>query len=327
MILADKIIMLRKKNGWSQEELASELSISRQSVSKWESGASIPDLDKVLKLSQIFGVSTDYLLKDQMEEIDFSEADEPDEAGRHVSMEEADRFLSLTERLSKQIGAGVALFILSPICILLLAALAESGKSNVTENMAGGFGAAIILILVAIGVVICIISGVQLSRYEYLEKEELSLPYGVASVVEKKKEQFRPAYQIRIALGVALCILGSVPLLLAAAIEAEKMYLILAVCALLFLVATGVFLFIWAGMIQGSFDKLLQQGDYTSEQKRLNRKISFFPGIYWCIITAIYLAFSFTTEDWGKSWIIWPVAGVLFAAIQGILQAVLRSRE
>ena len=69
MILADKIIALRKKSGWSQEQLAEQLDISRQSVSKWESGMSIPDLDKIIKMSNIFGVSTDYLLKDELEEI------------------------------------------------------------------------------------------------------------------------------------------------------------------------------------------------------------------------------------------------------------------
>ena len=62
MILADKISELRKKNDWSQEELAGQLGVSRQSVSKWESAASIPDLDKILKMSELFGVSTDYLL-------------------------------------------------------------------------------------------------------------------------------------------------------------------------------------------------------------------------------------------------------------------------
>ena len=61
MILADKIIDLRKKNGWSQEELAEQLGVSRQSVSKWESAQSVPDMNRILKLSELFGVSTDYL--------------------------------------------------------------------------------------------------------------------------------------------------------------------------------------------------------------------------------------------------------------------------
>ena len=53
MILADKIITLRKKAGWSQEELASQLGVTRQSVSKWEGAQSVPDLDKVVQLSLI----------------------------------------------------------------------------------------------------------------------------------------------------------------------------------------------------------------------------------------------------------------------------------
>ena len=56
MILADKIITLRKKNGWSQEDLADLLEVSRQSVSKWETGSSVPELDKLVKLSGLFGV-------------------------------------------------------------------------------------------------------------------------------------------------------------------------------------------------------------------------------------------------------------------------------
>ena len=63
MILADKIISLRKKEGWSQEELAEQLGVSRQAVSKWESARSVPDMDKLLTMSRIFGVTTDYLLK------------------------------------------------------------------------------------------------------------------------------------------------------------------------------------------------------------------------------------------------------------------------
>ena len=68
MILAENIMEERKKNGWSQEELAEKLSVSRQAVSKWESAQSIPDLQRVIQLSEIFGVSTDYLLKDDAAE-------------------------------------------------------------------------------------------------------------------------------------------------------------------------------------------------------------------------------------------------------------------
>ena len=68
MILADKITALRKKAGWSQEELAEQLGVTRQSVSKWEGAQSVPDMDKVVQMSHLFGVTTDFLLKDELSE-------------------------------------------------------------------------------------------------------------------------------------------------------------------------------------------------------------------------------------------------------------------
>jgi len=95
MILADKIIEGRKKNGWSQEELAEKLGVSRQSVSKWESAQSVPDLQRILEMSRIFGVSTDYLLKDEMvaEPHNLITDAQPAQPLRRVSMEEAAAFL------------------------------------------------------------------------------------------------------------------------------------------------------------------------------------------------------------------------------------------
>ena len=67
MILAEKITLLRKKAGWSQEDLAEQLGVSRQSISKWESAQSVPDLKRILDIADCFGVSTDVLLKDDIE--------------------------------------------------------------------------------------------------------------------------------------------------------------------------------------------------------------------------------------------------------------------
>ena len=72
MMMADKIIEQRKKNGWSQEELADRLHVSRQSVSKWEGAQSVPDIDKILQMSRLFGVTTDYLLKDDQGEPEYT---------------------------------------------------------------------------------------------------------------------------------------------------------------------------------------------------------------------------------------------------------------
>ena len=86
MILADKIIKLRKSNGWSQEALAEKMNVSRQSVSKWESAQSIPDLEKIILLGEIFGVTTDYLLKDEIESRDINQTREGEMANREYYM-------------------------------------------------------------------------------------------------------------------------------------------------------------------------------------------------------------------------------------------------
>ena len=103
MILADKIINLRKKAGWSQDELAAQLNVTRQSVSKWEGAQSVPDLERIVKLSRIFGVTTDYLLKDELESEELNAA-EPESTLRRVTMEEASRYGRKSSKSNKNLA-------------------------------------------------------------------------------------------------------------------------------------------------------------------------------------------------------------------------------
>ena len=96
MLLADKIVTLRKRAGWSQEELAAQLGVSRQSVSKWEGAQSVPDMQKVVQMSRLFGVTTDYLLKEELGEPEPAPA-EPDAPLRCVTMEQAADYLALRQ--------------------------------------------------------------------------------------------------------------------------------------------------------------------------------------------------------------------------------------
>ena len=125
MILAEKITALRKKVGWSQEELAYQMGVSRQSVSKWESGTSIPDLERILKLSQVFGVSTDYLLKEEIETAPTAVTQESDrdEEYKMVSLETANEFMEIKIRGAKKVASAVAAYILSPLVLIFLGGL------------------------------------------------------------------------------------------------------------------------------------------------------------------------------------------------------------
>ena len=71
---------------------------------------------------------------------------------------------------------------------------------------------------------------------------------------------------------------------------------------------------------------ILQTQEYTPENKAVKSGTSCFSGIYWCAVTALYLGISFYYDNWDISWIVWPVAGVLFAAIYQLLAAILKTK-
>lgn len=324
MILAEKIIALRKRMNWSQEELAEKLDISRQSVSKWEVGATIPDLDKILKMSELFGVSTDYLLKDEMEESGLSGERDVSE-GRTVSVEEANAFMDLSREVCGKIAAAISLFILSPVLLLQLAALSEAGR--IPEDKAAGLGIVTVLLFVAAGVALCVCNGMKLEKYKYLEDEPFSLQYGVEGIVEKRKNDFADRFRLSLITGIVLCIVGVIPLMLAAAFSADDLIMTGGANTILIFAAAGVHLIVRAGVVQKSYDKLLQCEEYTAENKEAEKKLSFFPGSYWLIVTALFLGYGFYTDDWKRAAIlIWPVAGVLFAALYGILKAAVKRK-
>ena len=86
MALPEKLYALRKKSGLSQEQLAEALNVSRQAISKWEGGSAMPESDKLLVLSNYFGVSLDYLLKDGAPDAATAEAQEEHRTMRLLSL-------------------------------------------------------------------------------------------------------------------------------------------------------------------------------------------------------------------------------------------------
>ena len=328
MILADKITDLRKKNGWSQEELANQLGVSRQAVSKWESASSIPDLDKIVKMSTIFGVSTDYLLKDSLEEeratgeileCNTAEFGMDEKAIQMISMETANAYLDILRNASSKIALGVLLCILSTIMLIGLTGMSDKKAGQILSGEAAvGIGMTILLLMVAAAVAIFIIYGRKMEAYDFLEEEPIELAYGVKGLVEKEKLGYEAVHSRNLVLGIVLCILSAVPIMVLAASEKNEMLIILGVILCLIFVSIGVYLLVSTGIIYGGFQKLLEEGDYTRSQKIENKRNAVIDKIYWCSVTAIYLGWSFITMEWEKTWVIWPIAGAFYGAVVGI---------
>ncbi|MBQ6261465.1 MAG: helix-turn-helix transcriptional regulator [Firmicutes bacterium] len=330
MILADKIIELRKKNGWSQEELAEMLDVSRQSISKWEGAQSIPDMSRIIRLSQIFGVSTDYLLKDELEAPSAAEGPSPapaDDPARTVTLEDANTFLGIKEFNAGRVALGVMLCILSPVILIFTSGAQELGLIPLTEDQAAGIGLIPLILLIGCAVGLFITCGMRSSRWEFLEKEPLETLYGVDGMVRERRESFRPVYARQLTLGIVLCVIAVLPVFSAMMFgKEESVWEVVATCCMLAMIALGVLLIVRSSIIWGSYQVLLEEGDYSRENKDDERRFGSLSGIYWTLVTAGYLAWSFITFRWHQTWIVWPIAGVLYGAVIGIAKALTRKQ-
>ena len=335
MILADKIINLRKKAGWSQEDLAEKLGVSRQSVSKWEGAQSVPDMDKVLRLSRIFGVSTDYLLKDEIEECEpsFQASDDSAEPPlRTVTMEQASAYLELRRVSAPRIALAAFLCVISPAPLIFLAAMSDSRVINISENLACGIGLCALILLAAIGVLLFISAGAKAKEYEFLEKEPFETEYGVAGMLRERKAAFaRTSSRLNI-IGTMLCILSVIPIFVSVCFENADFAPAAAVRAswsrtpvslTLVIAGIGSAAFVLGGTYNSAVDKLLEEGDYTRIKKEKSGFVSRISSCYWLIVTAVYLLITFGIKGCNPktSWVIWPVAGVIFAALSAFLNA------
>ena len=328
MILADKIINLRKKNGWSQEELAEKLGVTRQSISKYEGAQSIPDLDKILKLSEIFGVTTDYLIKGELEEEEYAPSQmhenesESDRSVHKVTMEMANEYLQIIDWSAGKTAFATMLCILSPIVLLMLGAMSEMPNYHISENAAAGIGICVLIVLIAIAVTIFILCGMKTKKYEYMEKEDIETAYGVSGMVKEKRDAYHSPYVTQLVIGITCCICSVIPLFGTLAVSESDFYMVSAVCMLLTLVAIGTYFIVRSAAKMNAMNQLLEEEDYTRQKKHENKKMSGPVTVYWLIATAIYLAWSFTTNDWDRTWIIWPVVGVLFPAFYAIVSGI-----
>ncbi len=325
MILADKIIDLRKKNGWSQEELAEKLDVSRQSISKREGAQSVPDMARIIRLSEVFGVSTDYLLKDDLEAAEPETL--PDAGGpvRSVTMEEAAGFLEMRLVNAGRIALGVMMCILSPVLLVLLTGAQDSGKLALTEAQAAGVGLIALFLLVGGAVALFVTSGLRANRFEHLEKEPIDTLYGVSGMVRERREQFRPVFARQLTVGIVLCVVSVVPTALCLLFYGDSEFPhIVAVCLMLAMIAVGVLLIVRAAIVWGGFQVLLEEGDYTREAKADVDIHATFGKVYWLLVTAGFLAWSFLTNGWDHTWIVWPIAGVAYGAVFVIVKALKR---
>ena len=146
-------------------------------------------------------------------------------------------------------------------------------------------------------------------------------------MVRERQKQYRATYTKYNVIGACLCILSVIPLFIGGLLSEDGLILASMLSITMLLAGVGAMFFINAGINWASMEKLLQEGDYSRKNKQRSPVIGAIATVYWLLVVAAFLAYSFFSNDWQNSWIIWPVAGVLFAALMVICNALDRKER
>lgn len=264
-------------------------------------------------------------LDELAEELGLSGIGNPMPEAKKVSRADAEKFLETSNRTIKWNALGVLLCILCPIPLVFLAGVSEKYLLSDATFVIGGLIP--LFILIGIAVAIFIYNGMKMERFEYLKKENIQIDSGYERLLREKLEEDRPAATLKLTIGIMLCIFSVIPLLVLGALVEDDMILVTCLCFLLICVGIGVMIIMIGTNIRESIKVLLQEQDYSKEGKKKNKVIDIIAGIYWPIATAIYLLWSFVTWQWHITWVVWPVAGVLFGAVAAAVAAVTGEKQ
>ena len=165
------------------------------------------------------------------------------------------------------------------------------------------------------------------ARFDYLETEVIDTAYGVNGLVRQEKQKSEASHMRLAVLGTLVALLSPLPLLATALLEMPLMMNIAGVCITILMGGLCAVLFILRGIPRASWDKLLEEGDYTRARKTSPIPVGAISTAFWLIATAVYLGWSLMTNDWEHSWIVWPVAAVLFAGLSAILSSMAGRRR
>lgn len=223
------------------------------------------------------------------------------------------------------IAIGVMLCIFSPIMPILSDTFKISDAIGITGMM----------ILIGIAVFMFVYSSTMVGKWNFIKEEPCMIDYNTSQVLQNEKARFRGAYAIRQTVGIVLCVLCWLPVMIIGETPLGKFDTVenLGAVSLFVLVGIGVMLIVYSNMTNAAYDDLLKindkklvSGNYVKTQKSeryINDTVTTIMQVYWPTITGIYLIWSFLSFEWYRTWIIWPIAGI----IKAVIDANLREKE
>ncbi|MDE6148567.1 MAG: helix-turn-helix domain-containing protein [Ruminococcus sp.] len=280
MSLGENLQFLRKTKNITQEDLAEALNVSRQSVSKWESDATFPEMDKIIQICDIFSCSMDSLIKGNIEK---ETAQDKTGYDKHMN------------GFSKAISVGVGL------CLLGISLASFFDELKVNEALLGiGF-----FLFILIAVMIFVVSGINNSNFE--KNNPFITPF-------YKKEQitsFEKKFPIRIALGICIILIGLIITIGIDGLEKTHISEALESSILFFTASIGVPILVYNGIQKDKFD--IEK--YNRRLEKVHRKETSvgkkIQGVIMLTAVIVFLVTGFIWSIWQYNWLSFVIGGIL----------------
>ena len=287
----------RRAKGISQEELAEQLCVSRQTIYKWEAGITYPDIDKLCDIARALGVSTAYLLGEEVrEQDDFEPACEVGEEKKDTYFRDKAQTVRYYQRFARMIGACTLLILVSVGVLVLLNGFSAAWAPPLSVIQ--------LLCCIAVAVVGYVVAGIH---HEAFEKQGGQNP--LFGKEEQQKEQ--RAFIVRIAAGLALIFAGVIFVVVAGFLETEALAFI-AVSVLLALIGVAVYFFITAGIMHDLYTGAESPRKHHEKEKEPAEAAC---GIIMMLATAVFLLLGFVWNLWHPAWVAFPLGGLLCGCV------------
>lgn len=298
MGFSENLQNLRKIKNMSQEQLAEKLDVSRQAVSKWESGNGYPETEKLMAICEIFDCSIDNLLKGKIT---------ADTTG------EKKKYESLQNKFSKGIALAVGIILFGTTILLYFAGLSAMAGTSKLEEQYGIVGVTILLLCVLVAVPIFIILGIEQENFKK-KNPKLSNLYS-----EEEIESFNKKFPKAIAIAVALILLGTIMLIFLYGMKLVNEESTIPVVVLMSCVTIAVPIFIYSGIQKDKYDIEKYNEANSGEGKKRDDKIGKICGVIMLIATMIFFATGIIYNVWHINWIIYPLGGMLCGIVATIM--------
>lgn len=291
MAFSENLQYIRARAGITQEQMAEQLNVSRQSVSKWESAVSFPEMDTLLRICDLYSTNLDTLLRGSLVESDVAD----------TTCYDAEMNL-FSKCIAFSIGAIIAAVALMILMITL----------HVPEMLATAF----LLLVIAISVVIMVASNIQ---HDHFRKKH---PVIADFYSSEEKDAFHRKFIWYIAGSIGAILFDVVLLLLFFNFFPEQEpYESLAASVFLLIIAAAVTTLVYAGMQDEKYKIWKYNRDNTPSpeaQQRLNL-IGTICGVIMLLAAAIYVGLGFSKNLWSSVWWVFPVGGILCGAVSTML--------